>query len=137
MHKIDWESGDRVLDLRAVARSGGMFTAAAAAPTVAGLSGLGWHWCVLAAVVAGFVGFLIARVVGRIVFPVPPGETAVTRVGPTALGTAVRASLAGGFIAYTAAPVIAFAITGAYAAAVAFAVGLVVSISAGCLAALS
>jgi hypothetical protein len=68
------QPGDRILDLRAVSRSGGMFTGLTVAPLAAGLFGWWWGWCVLAAVGAAVAGFAVADAVGRVVFPAPPGQ---------------------------------------------------------------
>lgn len=130
------QPGDRVLDLRAVTRSGGVFTGLVVAPIAGALSGWWWGWCVLAAVVYAFAGFLVATAISRFVFPAPPGQTVVTRVGPAALGVAVRASVAGGLIIFVVGSFAAFLGAGNLAAVVVGLIGLAVSVGAGCLAAL-
>ena len=72
------------LDLRAVCRSGGMFSGLVAAPLAAGLSDCGWTWCVLAAAGTAVAGFTVATTVGRVVFPAPSGQAVVARAGPAA-----------------------------------------------------
>jgi hypothetical protein len=130
------QPGDRVLDLRAVCRSGGIFVGLVAAPLAAGVSDWWWFWCVLAAVAAAVAGFVVGGVVGRVVFSAPPGQTVVTRVGPAALGIATRASVAGGLLVAVACAVLAFLGAGGVWAAITFMVGLAVCVGAGCLAAL-
>jgi hypothetical protein len=131
-----FQPGNRVLDLRSVARSGGMFAGLVAAPVAAGLSGWWWGWCLLAAVAAAVGGFVTAGVVGRLLFPAPPGQVMVARVGPAALGLALRASVAGGLLVSVACAVAALIGAGGVPAVVAGLAGVGVSVGAGCLAAL-
>lgn len=130
------QPGDRVLDLRAVSRAGGLFAGLAAGPLAAGLSGWWWGLCVLAAVGAAVCGLAIASLVGRALFPAPPGQAAVTRVGPAALGVALLGSVAGGSLIAAACAVAALLGAGVVSAAVTLLVGVGVSAGVGCLAAL-
>jgi hypothetical protein len=131
------QPGDRVLDLRALARSGGMFVGLVAAPLAAGLSGWWWGWCVLAAVGAAVAGFVVAGVAGRVVFPGPPGQAVVARVGPAAIGVALRASVAGGSLITVVCAVAAFIGAGGIPGAITLLAGAGVSVGLGCLAALA
>jgi hypothetical protein len=128
--------GTRVLDLRAVCRSGGMFAGLITAPLVAGLSGWSWTWCAIAAVVTAAAGFIVAGVIGRIAFPAPHGQVLVTPVGAAALGIAVSASLAGGAPIALACTIAAFVGSGATGPAITLLIGIAVSAGVGCLAAL-
>src|SRR5262245_25686563 len=130
------QPGDRVLDLRAVSRSGGVFVGLVAAPLATALSGWWWVWCVTAALAGVITGLVLAGITARVVFPAPPGQAVVTRVGPAALGMALWASMSGGvFVAVTCA-IAAFLGAGGVPAAVTLFVGLGISAGAGCLAAL-
>jgi hypothetical protein len=130
------QPGDRVLDLRAVARSAGLFAGLFAAPVAAGLSGQWWVWCVLAAVTAAVVGLLAAGVVSRVAFPAPPGQAVVTRVGPASLAVALRASMMGGSLVSIACAVAALVGAGGIPASASLLAGLGAAAGVGCLAAL-
>jgi hypothetical protein len=113
-----------------------MFAGLGVAPVAAGLSGWWWGWCVLAAVGGATAGLVVGGGVGRVLFPAPPGQAVVAPVGPAALGVALRASVAGGFIVCVGGAITAFVGAGGLAAVVVLLVGLGVSVGAGCLAAL-
>jgi hypothetical protein len=130
------QPGDRVLDLRAVARSGGLFAGLVAAPTAAAWSGWWGGWCVLAAVGAAAAGLAAAGLIGRVAFPAPPGQAVVARVGRPALGIALRASVVGGLVVSVACALGAFIGAGGLPAGVTLLAGLGASAGAGCLAAL-
>jgi hypothetical protein len=130
------QPGDRVLDLRAVCRSGGIFVGLITAPVAAGVSGWWWGWCILVALGAAVASFVVGGIVGRLVFPAPHGQAVVTRVGPAALGIALRASLAGGLLVAVMCAVLAFLGAGGVWAVITLVVGVGVSVGAGCLAAL-
>jgi len=112
-----------------------MFVGLIAAPLAAGLSGR-WGWCVLAAVGAAIAGQVVAGIVAQVVFPTPPGLAVVTRVGPAALGVAMRASVAGGLLIAGACAVAAFIGAGSIPAAVTMLAGVGVSVVVGYLAAI-
>lgn len=65
------KSGDRVLDLRAVTRAGGMFAGLVSASVATALLGWEWPWCVSTAVGCAVTGYVTATGVGRSVFPAP------------------------------------------------------------------
>jgi hypothetical protein len=130
------QPGDRVLDLRAATRSGGTFVGLVAAPLATGLSGYWWVWCVVAAVGMAVVGFVVAGVVAKILFPAPPGQVLVIRVGPTALAVALRASVAGGALVALACAIAAFVGAGAVPALITLLIGIGISVVVGCLGAL-
>jgi hypothetical protein len=130
------KTGERVLDLRAVSRSGGMFVGLLVAPMVANASGLWWGWCVLSAIAAAAAGFIVAGAIGRRVFLAAPGHTVVTRVGPSALGVALRASIAGGSVVAMACAVVAYFGAGTVWSGIAFLAGIAVCVGAGFLSAL-
>ena len=130
------QPGDRVLDLRAVARSGGIFAGLVVAPVAVGLSGWPWGWCVAAVVAGAVVGLVVGGVAGRLVFRAPPGQAVVARVGPAALGVALRASISGGFVVSLAGAVAAFMGAGGVAAGIALLAGLGASVGAGCMTAM-
>jgi hypothetical protein len=129
--------GDRVIDLRAVTRSGGMFAGLVVAPVTAGLSGWWWVWCVSAGIVCAIGGFFVGGVVGRVVFRAPPGQAVIAPIGPGALGVGLRASVAGGLLVCVVGAVVAFVGAGGFVAVVALLAGLGVSVAVGCLAALA
>jgi hypothetical protein len=106
------------------------------APLAAGVSEWWWGWCVLVALGAAVAGFVVGGLVGRMVFPAPPGQAVITRVGPAALGVAIRASVAGGLLSAVACAVVAFLGAGGIWAVITLVVGVGVSVGAGCLAAL-
>ncbi len=130
------QPGDRVLDLRAVARSGGMFAGLIVAPVAAWWSGWWWAWCAAAAIGVAAGGFAVAGVIARVLFRAPPGQLLVARVGPTALRAALWASVAGGFPVSLGCAVGAFIGAGGVPALVTLLVGIGVSGGVGCLAAL-
>jgi hypothetical protein len=118
------KTGERVLDLLLVA------------PMVANASGLWWGWCVLSAIAAAAAGFIVAGAIGRRVFLAAPGHTVVTRVGPSALGVALRASIAGGSVVAMACAVVAYFGAGTVWSGIAFLAGIAVCVGAGFLSAL-
>jgi hypothetical protein len=69
-------------------------------------------------------------------FPAPPGQAVVARVGSAALGVALRASVTGGILVALACAVAAFFGAGGTSAAITLLTGIGVSIGAGFLAAL-
>jgi hypothetical protein len=131
------QPGDRVLDLRGVTRSGGMFAGLVAGGVAAWLSNLGLGWSAAGAVVGGVAGAVVASFVGRVVFPAAPGQTVVTRFGPGVVGRALRASLAGGVPITVACAVAALAVGSVTAAGIALVAGAAVSIGLGFLSALA
>ncbi len=93
------QPGDRVLDLHAVARSGGIFAGLVVAPVAVGLSGWPWGWCVAAVVAGAVVGLVVGGVAGRLVFPAPPGQ-------PSPLGYGVINGFPNGFATNIGQPLI-------------------------------
>lgn len=129
-----FKPGDRILDMRAVMRSGGLFAGLVAAPVAVGLSGNGWVLCMLAAIAASVAGFAVASVIGRTVLPSPPGQTVVAKVGSASLGAALRASITGGLPISIACALLAFFDTSSISALVSLSAGLGVSVASGFLA---
>ncbi len=125
-----------MIDLRAVARSGGMFAGLVVAPVAAGLSGWPWGWWVAAAVVGMVVGLMIGAVAGRLVFPATPGQAVVAQVGAADIGVALRASVSGGLVVAVAGAVAAFMGAGGVAAGITLLAGLGASMGAGYMAAM-
>jgi hypothetical protein len=128
--------GDRVLDLRAVARSGSLFAAIVAAAVATGLSGWWWASCLLASVVAATAGWASAGIVGRAVFPAPSDQSVIVRVGLHSVGVALRASTAGAIPIVLACSLAALLSAGGVVAVVALLIGFGTSAAVGCLAAL-
>ena len=125
-----------MLDLRAVARSGGIFAGLVVAPVAVWLSDWPWGWCVAAVIAGAVVGFVVGGVAGRLVFPAPPGQAVVDRVGPATIGVALRASVSGGVVVSLAGAVAAFMGAGGVAAGIALLAGLGASAVAGYMAAM-
>ncbi len=125
-----------MLDLRAVARSGGIFAGLVVAPVSVWLSDWPWGWCVAAVIAGAVVGFVVGGVAGRLVFPAPPGQAVVDQVGPATIGVALRASVSGGVVVSLAGAVAAFMGAGGVAAGIALLAGLGASVVAGCMAAM-
>lgn len=132
----DLQPGERVLDLRAVARSAAIFVGVVAAPIGARMAGLSWGLAAGAAVVAAIVGFVVGTVAGRLLFPAPPGEAVVVRWGRPSLGIALKASVCSGVIVAAAIAVAAAPAGGIAAAGASLLVGVVIAVGVGCGAAL-
>jgi hypothetical protein len=131
------EPGDRVLDLHAVTRSGGMFAGLVVAPIAAAFVGRAWWECLIVAIAFAVVGFIVGGLVGRAAFRTPPGQTVVIKAGASAIGIAMRASLFGGFFVSAAGAIAAFCGAGLGEAAIALFAGLCVSSGTGWLAAIA
>lgn len=130
------QPGERVIDLRGLVRSGGMFAGLASSAVAIRLCGWDWTWCVMAAFPGAAAGLILAGTIAPFVFPAPAGQVTVTLVGPGALGVALRAAVAGGGLISLASAMAALANGGWVEAAVVFAVGLSVSMLTGVLSAL-
>jgi hypothetical protein len=93
-------------------------------------------WSVLAAVGTGVAAFAVETCIARVVFSATRGPAVVARVGPAALGVALRASLAGGLLVAVACAVATLLSADGVSAAVILLVGVGVSRGGGSLAAL-
>lgn len=132
----DLKPGDRVIDLRALTRSAGLFTGMAASPIAAWFAGWSAGGCLLATVLGAGIGVILGVTAAWVTLRAPAGQTVVARVGAGSLGVAIRASLSGGLIVATSAAVAAFVGFGASAAGVVLLAGFGVAVAVGVLGAL-
>ena len=91
------QSGDKVVDLAAATRTASVFAGFFAGVTTgwfsqhkivdAGIAGLG----------GGVVGYIVARLLGRILCPAPPGKSVVAKLGISSLPLTLKGALPGAF----------------------------------------
>jgi hypothetical protein len=88
--------GDRVVELAALVQSAALITGAVAASWVIWLIKRSWVMSASAFLTGAALGFVVARVVARILYRGADGQTTVVKAGAGALAAALPAGLAGG-----------------------------------------
>lgn len=91
--------GDKVVDLAGLLRSSAVQTGAVASAVSLWMLKHGVLWTVGALVLGGVAGFVLGALIGPLLFPARAGDIMVVKLGPGALGLALKAGLIGGLCA--------------------------------------
>jgi len=91
-------SGDRVVDLAASLRFAALVAGAISCAVALWLIKQNVLWSIAALVVGGIAGLCIGLVLGPLIFSAAPGQAAVVKLGPGALGETLKGTLIGGVI---------------------------------------
>ena len=132
--------GDRVVELAALATSAAVGTGAVASAWILWLIKKSWFLSAGALIAGGVVGFLVGRLVGRVLYH-SGGNTVVVKVGSASLLSTIRAGLAGGVVTAFAVGLLALLVFSAKSQAssvfgVAIGCGVIVGLLFACLGAL-
>lgn len=130
------QSGDMVIDLRALICSAGMFVGMITLPLAAWFGQFSWGYWAIAVLIGGAIGYFLSRSLDHFIIPSPTGHTMVTKVGKKSLGIAIRVSLSGGFVMAMLVALVSLLNNDIASASIVFIVGLIVAVGVGSLAAL-
>lgn len=98
MEDSKFVSGDRVVDLAASLRSAALVSGGISCAVTLWIIKHNVLWSIAALVVGAIAGLCIGLILGPLLFPAPPGNVVVVKVGPGSLAATLKATLVGAVI---------------------------------------